>query len=363
MIPDHAIWVRLPRFVGDAAMQMSVLRLLRNMGQGPLVVWGPQSMTDLLEGTELCDASRADEGKPGAWALSRILRRHQARASIHFPKSLRPALAAWLARVPLRLGVDESLAGPLNTHSGPFWEAGGPFLQRYHAVLKKAWPEAPPMPFADFDPGIPPPQPGEPYVCLMPGSTWTSKSWPASHFKALVNLARQAGLKTVVLGSAGEAPLCAEVASSDALNLAGRTSLKEAAAWLRGARAAVGNDSGLSHLAAACGTPIVAIYGATDPGGSAPWGPRARTLRKEGIACAPCFKPVCTVEGHPCLAGIQPTEVWNQVQELLKTYHHDGFEVLHARLPFLPDSCPPAGARGPLRPGPGAHPHLRQGPP
>jgi heptosyltransferase-2 len=318
MIPDHAIWVRLPRFVGDAAMQMSVLRLLRDMDQGPLVVWGPRAVTDLLEGTALCDAVRADEGKPGPWVLSRILRRHQAKASIHFPKSLRPALAAWLARVPLRIGVDESLAGPLNTHSGPFWAAEGPFLQRYHAVLKKAWPDAPPMPFADFDPALLPPMPGEDYLCVMPGSTWASKAWPAGHFKALGSLAKQRGLKTVVLGSPEEARLCAEVAGSEALDLSGRTSLKEAAAWLRGAKAAVGNDSGLSHLAAACGTPIVALYGATDPGGSAPWGPRARALRKEGIPCAPCFQPVCTVTGHPCLAEIRPEEVWNQVQELLQ---------------------------------------------
>lgn len=318
VIPAQAIWVRLPRFVGDTAMQMSVLRLLRQMGEGPLVVWGPEAMTGLLAGTDLCDAAVPDVGKPGPWRLSRLLRRHDARASIHFPKSLRPALAARLARVPLRIGVDESLAGPLNTHSGPFWEAEGPFLRRYYAVLKKAWPDAPPMPFADFDPRLPPPRPPGSYVCLLPGSTWASKAWPAAHFRELVAKARAEGWDTVLLGSPNEAALGAEIAGSEALNLCGQTSLKEAAAWLRGARAAVGNDSGLSHLAAACGTPIVALYGATDPTGSAPWGPRCRALVKEGIPCAPCFQPHCTVAGHPCLAGISPGEVWNQVQELLK---------------------------------------------
>jgi ADP-heptose:LPS heptosyltransferase len=318
MIPDHAIWLRLPRFVGDAAMQMSVLRLLRNMGEGPLVVWGPKIMTDMLANTDLCDAVLPDEGKPGPWVLSRILRQHQAKASIHFPKSMRPALAAFLARVPLRIGVNESWAGPLNTHSGPFWEAEGPFLLRYHAVLKKAFPQAPAMPFADFDPGLPPPRPVGTYVCLMPGSTWPSKAWPAAHFRALVGKARAAGLDSVILGTPNEAALCAEVAGSKALDLCGKTSLKEAAAWLRGARGAVGNDSGLSHLAAACGTPIVALYGATDPEGSAPWGPRTLALKREGVPCAPCFKPQCTVEGQPCLAGIPPDEVWDRVLELLR---------------------------------------------
>ena len=79
----------------------------------------------------------------------------------------------------------------------------------------------------------------------------------------------------------------------------------------------MGNDSGLSHLAAACGTAIIAIYGATDPGGSTPWGPRSRALQLRGIPCAPCFKPQCTVEGHPCLAGIEPSRVWDALSELI----------------------------------------------
>lgn len=317
-IPTGAIWVRLPRFVGDTAMQMPVLRLLRQMGEGPLVVWGPQAMTSLLAGTDLCDAAVPDEGKPGPWTLSRLLKRYQARASIHFPKSLRPALAAFLARVPLRIGVDESLAGPLNTHSGPFWEAEGPFLLRYHAVLQKAFPAAPPMPFADFDPRVPIDAPAGPYLCLMPGSTWPSKAWPTEHFQALVRRARTEGFEVAILGTPNEADICAAVAGEAARNLCGRTTLKEAAAWLRGAQCAIGNDSGLSHLAAACGTPVVGVYGATDPGGSTPWGPSSSALRRLDVPCAPCFKPQCTVDGHPCLVGIRPEAVWEKVLEHLQ---------------------------------------------
>jgi heptosyltransferase-2 len=103
------------------------------------------------------------------------------------------------------------------------------------------------------------------------------------------------------------------VAQGATHNLCGETSLVQAAAWLRGARAALGNDSGLSHLAAACGTPTLALYGATDPGGSAPWGPRAEILRLDGIPCAPCFKPECTVPGHPCLTGLAPERVWTSL--------------------------------------------------
>lgn len=321
-LPRGATWVRFPRFVGDAVMQIPVLRFLRAAGAGPLVVWGPAAAVSLVEGTGLCDAALPEAGKPGVLALARTLRAHGAARSVHFPKSLRPALAAFLARVPERIGVDESLAGLFNTVSGPFWKAEGPFLHRYEAILRKAFPGAPPMPFADFDPGLAVAAPAGPYLCLMPGSTWPSKSWPASHFRALLLRARSEGYAVAVLGSAGEADLCAEIAGDEGLDLSGRTSLKEAAAWLRGAAGALGNDSGLSHLAAACGTPVLALYGATDPGGSAPWGPAARTLRRPGVPCAPCFRRDCTVEGHPCLAGLEPDRVWAEVAELLRQSSH-----------------------------------------
>ena len=317
MIPEHAIWVRFPRFVGDAAMQLPVLRLLRNMGRGPIVVWGPDQTTSLLIRSDLADAVLPDVGRPSPWRMAAILRKYRAATSIHFPKSLRPALAAWLARVPIRIGMDESLAGRFNTHTGPFWKAEGPFLLRYHAVLKKAFPEAPPMPFADFDPCMEVAAPAEPYICLMPGSLWPSKAWPASHFRALLLKARAEGFQVAVLGSPSEATVCDEVAGVEGLNLCGSTTLAEAAAWLRGAKAAIGNDSGLSHLAAACSTPVLALYGATDPGGSTPWGPRSAVLRRYGIPCIPCFKRNCFVEGHPCLDGISMDQVWEGTLKLL----------------------------------------------
>ena len=318
LIPQHATWVRLPRFVGDTAMQLPVLRLLRQIGVGPLVVWGPKGAVSLLENTWFCDAALADQGKPSPLAMAQTLRQHRAARSIHFPKSLRPALAAWLARVPERIGVDESLAGPFNTHSGPFWDAEGPFLLRYHAVLQRRWPDLPPMPFADFDPGVTVALPEAPYLCLMPGSTWASKAWPIAHYRSLLLRAQTEGLQVAVLGSPDEAATCAAVAGAEGIDLCGRTTLKEAAAWLRGAAAVLGNDSGLSHLAAACGAPVLALYGATDPGGSTPWGPCSRGLRKEGLPCAPCFKPICAVPGHPCLEGITPVQVGDALQPMIR---------------------------------------------
>ncbi|HWQ09937.1 MAG TPA: hypothetical protein VN436_12545, partial [Holophaga sp.] len=176
-IPAQATWVRFPRFVGDAVMQLAVLRLLRRAGIGPLVVWGPAATVSLLEGHELADATVPERGKPGVRSLAAVLRQHRAARSIHFPKSLRPALAAFLARVPERIGVSESGAGLFNTHTAPFWKAEGTFMDRYLRVLRLRWPDLPPLPYPDYDPGIRVDGPGRPYLCLMPGSVWETKQW------------------------------------------------------------------------------------------------------------------------------------------------------------------------------------------
>ena len=316
-LPPDATWVRFPRFVGDAVMQLSILRLLRDLDIGPLVAWGPASTVSLVDGHELADGVVLEAGKPGVLALARTLREHRAARSIHFPKSLRPALAAWLARVPERIGVDESLQGPFNTHSGPFWKASGPFLDRYGAILRRRWPGAPDPPAADYDPGLAVALPALPHLCLRPGSAWPSKAWPAAHWRALALRARREGFAVVVLGSAGEAGLGDQVAGKEGLNLCGKTSLREAATWLRAARGAAGNDSGLSHLAAACGTPILALFGPTPSAASGPRGPRVRALHRSGVECAPCESRSCFTEGHPCLAGIAPDEAWDALAALL----------------------------------------------
>jgi len=314
-VPRDATWVRFPRMVGDAVMHLPILRLLREAGVGPLVVWGPAATVGLVAATAFADAVVPDLGRPGPLELAGILRRHHAARSIHFPKSLRPVLAAFLARVPERIGVGEHLAGLLNTHSAPFWKARGTFLDRYLAILRLRWPGLGPLPFADYDPGVRVAAPAGPYICLMPGSLWPSKAWP--HYPAVTRLARAQGFQVAVLGAPAEAALCAGAAAPGGMDLCGRTTLKEAAAWLRGAAGALGNDSGLAHLAAACGTPLVALYGPTDPSGPVIWGPRVGVLRRPGVPCAPCYRRECPVPGHPCLADLDPAAAWQTLRELL----------------------------------------------
>jgi len=314
-IPTGATWVRFPRYVGDAVMQIAILRLLRQLDAAPLVAWGPAHTLGLLDGQGIVEATVPDQGKPGPWAMAALLRMHEARRSVHFPKSLRPALAAWLARVPERIGVSESLAGLFNTHSLPFWKGHGTCLERYGRVMELRWPGLPEMPFPGLQAVAPVDLPSRPFICLMPGASTPAKAWEVDHFVQLSQRIAAEGYLPVIQGSAGERAMGDRVAGAKGLNACG-ASLSEAITWFAHAAGAVGNDSGLGHLAAACGAPTVSLFGPMDVEMFVPYGSKVRALRNEGLACLGCKLRVCPVEGHPCLSGISPEAAWQALMAL-----------------------------------------------
>jgi ADP-heptose:LPS heptosyltransferase len=77
------------------------------------------------------------------------------------------------------------------------------------------------------------------------------------------------------------------------------------------------NDTGPMHLAAALGTPVLALFGATDPVVSGPAGPGPRVLVHDPEPCSPCFLRDCPIPGHPCLAKIGSARVLREAVQLL----------------------------------------------
>lgn len=121
-----------------------------------------------------------------------------------------------------------------------------------------------------------------------PGTEMLIKRWPAERFAALGQ--RLPG-SVVVCGTPDEAELCAQVAAAcGGLNLCGRTRLGELPPLLGALDVFVANDSGPLHIAAAAGTPTVALFGPTDPRLVAPLGPRHRYLWQPPD-CGPCYRP------------------------------------------------------------------------
>ena len=135
-----------------------------------------------------------------------------------------------------------------------------------------------------------------PQVVLHPGARWATKLCPAAFWASLADwLSREKGCEVILTGSAGDRPLVAAIIEQmhgKAVNLAGRTSLKELAAVLGQAAFAVTTDTGPMHLAAALGTRVVALFGPTAPWRTGPFGEGHEIVRL-GLNCSPCFQRRC----------------------------------------------------------------------
>ena len=152
----------------------------------------------------------------------------------------------------------------------------------------------------------------KPIVAVHPGSGGRGKCWPAGHFAQLIRGLRRAGMQAVLV--AGEADAGAVGAVQGAL--AGEEApvlhelpVRTLAAVLRVAGRYVGNDSGVSHLAAAAGAACTVVFGPTDP---AVWAPRGGTVRvvAADLPCRPCRQtsPACPY-ALQCLSEVKPEAV------------------------------------------------------
>lgn len=155
-----------------------------------------------------------------------------------------------------------------------------------------------------------------PVLILCPGAEFgPSKRWPEAYFAQVAAEKIAEGWQVWLLGSAKDQPvaqsICDQVpqASRDqCFNLAGVTRLDEAIDLMSTASAVVSNDSGLMHIAAALGRPLVVLYGSTSPDFTPPLADEVMILSNK-IECAPCFKRECPKVHHKCLKDLMPQQV------------------------------------------------------
>jgi heptosyltransferase-2 len=142
-----------------------------------------------------------------------------------------------------------------------------------------------------------------------------AKLWPLPRVIEGCQALAAAGMSPVLLGAPRDAASAAAVsAATRVASLVGRDDPALLPALLSELDALVAGDTGVSHLAAALGTPVVALFGPTDPALSAPRGPV--TVVANAVPCAPCFYRACPIE-HPCLRGIAGARVAEAVAAAL----------------------------------------------
>ncbi|MFL5733623.1 MAG: glycosyltransferase family 9 protein [Chloroflexia bacterium] len=174
-----------------------------------------------------------------------------------------------------------------------------------------------------------------PLVALHPGAGWYSKAriWPVERFATVAGGLMQAHDATVVvLGGPDEVEIASELerivgSGERLLNLAGCTTVHETAALIERCDLFVGNDSGPMHIAAAVGTPVVAVFGPSNQGAWGPYTPPGEpsphTIVARDLPCMPCFYRAHSLglrEGcgtRPCLTRLSPEPVLEACRAVL----------------------------------------------
>lgn len=160
------------------------------------------------------------------------------------------------------------------------------------------------------------------FVHFHPASRWRFKCWPEAKAAELIRRVVAAGWPMVVTGApdADERAMVADIlarAAVPVVDLSGRLSLAELGALTARARAFVGVDSAPMHLAAACGTPVVALFGPSGDREWGPWGVAARILASDH-SCRPCGQDGCGGgKRSECLEAIEVDRVFAALEDLL----------------------------------------------
>ena len=153
---------------------------------------------------------------------------------------------------------------------------------------------------------------GRPAAALCPGAEYgPAKRWPAHHFAELAHGFAARGCAVWLIGSRNDREVGAEIeraAGGACRNLCGETTLGEAIDLLASAAVVVSNDSGMMHVAAALGRPLVALYGSSSPAFTPPLSSDARILKLD-LPCSPCFERVCPLGHFNCMMQLTPDRV------------------------------------------------------
>ncbi|MEN6374943.1 MAG: lipopolysaccharide heptosyltransferase I [Smithella sp.] len=156
------------------------------------------------------------------------------------------------------------------------------------------------------------------FIVVNPVAYWETKLWDDEKFAGLADLIKtKLNIEVVFTGSEQESieKISAQM-KNKAVNLVGETTLPELAYLYKKALMLITTDSGPMHLAAAVGTPVVALFGPTDPQRTGPYGP-GHTIIRSDLPCSPCLLKKCPT--RKCMQDISPQQVMAAIEQKLTT--------------------------------------------
>lgn len=336
-----------PSWVGDMVMAQSLFILLKQQQPDCQIdVMAPNWSGALLE--RMPEVTRFIPMPLGHGALQlklryqlgRDLRKHAYVQAILLPNSLKSALIPFWAKIPQRSGyVGEMRYGLLNDIRKLNKSLLTMTVQRFAALAYSQSQMYQPQ-YRQLE-QIPVPalhvradkvarvvqkfelNKDRPVLSLCPGAEYgPAKQWPARHYAQLAREKIQQGWQVWIFGSQKDQAIGDEILAlindPSAVSLCGRTELAEAIDLMSVSRMVVSNDSGLMHMAAALGVPVVGVYGSSDPDFTPPLGQNSKTISLN-LDCSPCFKRTCPLGHTDCLEKLKPEQVLRALDELTDT--------------------------------------------
>ena len=332
--------VVLPNWFGETLFATPFLNALRAGRPEAFIAtlgW-PQCREVLLRNPHVneqldLDERGASSGLMGRWRLLGALRRHRFDAAFILRRSLSRTVLVALAGIPMRVGFANRKSGWLLTYRvapprAPQHKAMT-YLRLLEAIGGSAAGETYEYVVADEErraaqewlkaQGL---LNGRALVILHPGANWAHKRWAPARFAALGDrLAATRQVQVAITGGPQDVAAAESIRQSmrhPAALLAGRTTLRQLGACLAQAGLVVSNDTGVLHIAAALGRPLVALYGPTSPALTGPLGDPQRMAVIHHAACCPripCYEP--DRPPHPGMDAITVEEVCDAAMKLL----------------------------------------------
>jgi len=330
------ILIRATNWVGDAIMALPALRAVRSkFADARIGIVARPYVADIYREQGVCDElipydpKARHRGWRGRETLAAELRAKKFELALLFQNAFDAAWLAWRAGISERIGYARDGRGILLTKSIATPKPGEiPAHEKFYylELLRRAGfienlPDDAHIALQVSDAarqrgaailagaGV---RPNAHRIAVGAGASYGSaKCWPPERFAQTLNtFLRDSETDVILFGTAGEAAVSDAITRDlvrAAINLTGKTAIADLPGLLSQCHVFLGNDSGAMHVAAAVGLPVVAVFGPTDPCGTAPVTPRA-TIVQQKPYCSPCFLRRCPTD-HRCMRAVTPEMV------------------------------------------------------
>ncbi len=338
------ILVVAPNWIGDAVLALPAIAMLKHSyPQGEISLIGPPHIADLFQESPYIDRVLGCKYSTLKTLLltASILRNKAFHMAVLLPNSMRSALLAYLAGIPLRAGyIKDSrkilLSIPVRTNK----KIRKAHMKEYYLHIVREVATRTGRIIEDTTPangGLHLTReekalaleilhrnnilPDDLIVGINPGAAYgPAKRWYPERFGEVANkLYKEYGGKIIIFGGKSDGEISQQIAKAGnvpVLNMAGRTTIRELMALISQCKVFITNDSGPMHIAAAFSVPVVAIFGSTDPDRTSPIG-EGHVIIKKDVACSPCFLRECP-HNMECMDMIGVEDIMRGVEKIIR---------------------------------------------